>query len=76
MEKLMFFYDKEGDILDISVGKPKNAVSEEIGDDIIKRINSKSKQIVGFTILNFEKRFETSPEPRAIPVKVKFSISS
>ena len=34
MEKaLNFSYDKEGDILDISLGKPQKAVSEEISDD-------------------------------------------
>ena len=76
MEEMMFFYDKEGDILDISIGKPKQAISEELGDDIIKRVNSKTKQIVGFTILNFEKRFESSKEPKAIPIKAKFNVSS
>lgn len=35
MEKMMFFYDEEGDVLDICIGKPKKAISEEIGNDII-----------------------------------------
>ena len=76
MANLFFFYDKEGDILDISIGKPVKATSEELGDDIVQRIDKSTKQIVGFTILNFEKRFIDSAEPRAIPIKAKFSVSS
>ena len=57
-KKLKFFFDKKGDILDIAVGKPKEAISREIGNDVIIRIDPRTKEIVGFTILNFEKRFE------------------
>ena len=32
-EKMSFSYDKEGDILDISVGLPQKALSKEISDD-------------------------------------------
>jgi len=68
MEKtIMFFYDKDGDIMDISLGKPKVAVSEEVYDDIVVRIDPHSKEIVGFTIINFVnvflKRFATKEKP-------------
>jgi uncharacterized protein YuzE len=72
MEKMRFFYDEEGDILDISIGGPKNAKSEEIGNDIIVRKNKKGK-VVGFTILNFEKRSEKE-KGFNIPVEAKFEI--
>ncbi|HLD85415.1 MAG TPA: DUF2283 domain-containing protein [archaeon] len=72
MEKMMFFYDEEGDVLDISIGKPKEAISEEIGNDIIVRKNEKGN-IVGFTILNFEKRAEVE-KGFNIPVEAKFEI--
>jgi len=29
-DKMMFFYDKEGDVLDVSIGEPKKALSREI----------------------------------------------
>ena len=32
---MIFFFDKEGDILDISLGEPEEATSRELGDDII-----------------------------------------
>ncbi|MEA2075386.1 MAG: DUF2283 domain-containing protein [Euryarchaeota archaeon] len=59
MEKrLRMFFNKEGDVLDISIGDPKEAISKEVGDDILIRVDSKSKEVLGITILNFEKRFE------------------
>ena len=63
----MFFYDKEGDILDISIGKPKKALTEELTEDVFVRINPKQHQVVGFMIMNFTKSFvrelETSHKP-------------
>lgn len=72
MEKMKFFYDNEGDVLDISIGKPKKAKSEEIGNDIIIRKDKRGK-VVGFTILNFEKRSEKE-KGFNIPVEAKFEI--
>jgi len=74
MEKMMFYYDEEGDVLDISIGKPKNAKSEEIGNDIIVRKDKKGN-VVGFTILNFEKRAEAE-KGFNIPIEAKFGVSS
>jgi uncharacterized protein YuzE len=71
-KKMKFFFDKEGDILDISLGEPKEAISKEIGDDIIIRMNSEN-EIVGLTVLNFEKRFEKSNK-EDLPLYAKFSL--
>lgn len=58
MEKeLKFFYDKEGDVLDVSIGKPRKALTEEISEDVFVRINPKEDKIVGFMILNFTRSF-------------------
>lgn len=54
-EKMMFSYDKDGDVLDISIGKPQKAISREIEDDFFVRLDPDTKRIVGFSILNFEK---------------------
>ncbi|HLD83377.1 MAG TPA: DUF2283 domain-containing protein [archaeon] len=72
MEKMTFFYDEEGDALDISIGKPKKAVSEEIGNDIIVRKDEKGK-VVGFTILNFERRSE-SEKGFNVPIEANFEV--
>ena len=34
-QRLRFAYDKEADILDISLGKPQQAISREIEDDFL-----------------------------------------
>jgi uncharacterized protein YuzE len=72
--KIMFWFDKEGDILDISIGKPKKAISKELGEDIIARVDPKNKEVVGFTILNFTKRFEKLKEVRKINMPLKARI--
>jgi len=75
MEKEMIFYfDKEGDILDISMGKPREAISEEIDDDFLVRKDVKTGEVIGFTILNFEKRFEIKKTEK-IPIEGTFRLS-
>ena len=72
MEKMRFFYDEEGDVLDISIGKPRKAKSQEIGNDVIVRKDSKGK-VVGFTILNFQKRAEVE-KGFNVPIEAKFEV--
>lgn len=72
MEKeIMFFYDKEGDVLDISIGKPKKALTEELTEDIFIRVNQKQNQIVGFMIMNFTKSFVRELEKVHKPIVAK-----
>ncbi len=74
MEKrLKFFFDKKGDVLDFAIGEPKEAISKEIGNDIVLRIDQKTKEIVGFTILNFEKRFEHMDRSETLPIAATFT---
>jgi uncharacterized protein YuzE len=73
MEKrLKFFLDEKGDVLDVTVGEPQLAISEEIGDDIIIHKND-DDEIVGFTVLNFRKRFKKLGDTREVPVTAKFA---
>ena len=72
MEKMRVFYDEEEDVLDISIGKPKKAISKEIGHDVIVRKDQKGNMI-GFTVLNFQKRSEVEKGFK-IPIEAKFSV--
>jgi len=76
MEKgLMFFYDAEADVLYVSKGEPAaNSESEEIGDDVIVRWDVTTNEVVGFTILNFSKRFQDTKVPQSIPLAVSFAL--
>lgn len=72
MEKeLRFYYDRKGDVLDVSIGKPEKALTEEISEDIFVRINPKSDKIVGFMILNFTKSFLKQLETVKKPIVAK-----
>lgn len=74
-ETLRFAYDKEGDILDIAIGRPKAAISREITDDVFVRFDPKSRKVIGFSILNFTKWFTDLDDARSIPVTARFSLS-
>ena len=51
-------YDPEADVLYVSFGEPKPAEGIDIGDGTILRVEPMSKEVVGFTILDFSKRAE------------------
>jgi len=76
MEKLIFMYDKKGDVLDIAIGKPKPAICQELGEDMVVRKDRKTREIVGFTILNFEKRFEKSCKPSELKIPVGIHLTA
>lgn len=72
MEKMIqLFYDKEGDVLYLSVGEPRPAVSEEIGDDVLLRVSSETGEVVGLTVLNFSTRFESSDVSQILPIGIE-----
>ena len=74
MEKeLKFFFDKQGDSLDITIGEPEKAISREIGNDIVMRVEPETGEVVGFTILNFEKRFEHLNKSETLPITATFT---
>ena len=67
-KRLTFFFDREADILYLSVGKPRPAISREAGDDIVVRVDPKSHRVVGCTILNLTKRFGKMKEAEPLPL--------
>lgn len=72
MDKVtQLFYDKEGDVLYLSVGDPRPAVSEEIGDDVLLRRDPQTGDIVGLTILNLSARFGSLGSPQKLPVEIE-----
>jgi len=70
MEKIKLQYDKEGDVLEVFLRNPEKAVSEEMQDDIVMHRSLKDKKVIGFTVLNFGKRFEKQ-KAREIVVTVR-----
>ncbi len=72
-KKLKIFFDKQGDVLDIAIGEPVEAISKELDNDVVMRLDPVTKEIVGFTILNFEKRFEHLDTSETLPIAATFS---
>jgi uncharacterized protein YuzE len=75
MEKnLTFRYDPTRDILYVDVCSPyANQESEEIGDEIIARLNPTSGEIENLEILFFSKRWNQSL-PLQLPIDACFRL--
>ena len=65
--KITIDYDKKADVLYLSFGKPIAAVTEEIGN-VGVRIDEKTNEIVGLTVIGFLKNFKNNSEPIKISV--------
>jgi uncharacterized protein YuzE len=56
-EKLSFRYDREADILYIDTVPPyREQESEELGDDVVARVNPRSGEVENLEILFFSTR--------------------
>ena len=51
-EQLKWDYDAEADVLYIYFGNPVDAEGIDLGNGTIARINNKTNEIAGFTIIN------------------------
>ncbi|MBI3811451.1 MAG: DUF2283 domain-containing protein [Nitrospirae bacterium] len=65
-KEVRFHYDREADVLYLSVGKPQKAKSVETGDDFVLRLHPKTAEVVGLTIIDFSKHF-----PQLDPTHIK-----
>lgn len=74
-ERLTFRYDKVGDILYVDTCPPyAEQESEEIGDEIIARLNPASGEVENLEILFFSKRLgETTIFELPIPTALRLA---
>jgi len=72
-KEIRMVYDEEGDILDVSIGAPEEAISREVEDDFFLRFNPKNSEVVGFSILNFRKWFKDEKDIKILPVKAELA---
>lgn len=70
-ETLTVWFDPEGDLLEVGLGKPRKGFFKDVGDDVFIRTDEKGN-IMGFAILNITKRMEKVREVK-LPVKASFS---
>ena len=50
-DKIDWEYDEEGDVLYLSIGKPRKATGVDIGQGVVLRYDEKKKEVVGLTVL-------------------------
>ena len=71
MDKMTrLFYDTEGDVLYLSIGEPRPAISQELGNDVLLRVDVETGEIVGLTVLNLSVRFGSLQLPQSLPVEI------
>jgi uncharacterized protein YuzE len=74
-KEIRMIYDELGDILDVSLGEPEEAISREIEDDFFLRMKSDTGEVVGFSIINFRKWFKDAKDIKILPVKAELAAS-
>lgn len=58
--KLRMSYDKEADVLYLSLGSPKAAISDIDENGIIVRRDPETKKVVGLTVVDFLLNFSSA----------------
>ena len=66
--QLRIAYDKEADVLDVSLGEPKAAVSHEAEDDLFLRLDPRTGELVGFSLINFSRWFHHVGDFKVLPI--------
>jgi len=72
---LDFLYDHAADVLHISMGHPVLLDSVPLNDEIILQLDPLTKEIVGFSVVDFLKRFANNQEPITLPLVATFARS-
>lgn len=72
-KEVQFHYDRETDVLYLSVGKPQRAKTVEMGEDFILRLHPKTGEVVGVTIIDFSRHFpQLKPAHLKLPANGSF----
>jgi len=50
-------YDKTNDVLYVSFGRPREAICVDVGDGNLVRLDMKTNEITGITILDFRRKY-------------------
>lgn len=73
-DKLEILYDREADVLSVTKGTPKYTDYIEYTEDIILRFHPETKQLVGFTLIDFSEHFAKAGSGTGLPFTVNFQM--
>ncbi len=71
-DRLGILYDKEADVLYVSLGHPEHTEYVEMDDDFILRLDPASGAIVGVTIIDFAAHFASEQPTLSVPLLADF----
>ena len=72
-EILEVSYDNDADVLYISEGRPKEAISDMMENGVIVRKDPNTDKVIGITIMDFISHYSKSI-PQPLPIKVDFQL--
>jgi hypothetical protein len=64
---LIYSYDKRRDVLYVSVGNPQDAISREVQPGIFVHLHLGTRKVVGYTLLDFQRRASRSGKKADVP---------
>ena len=73
LNQITVSYDKDADVLYMSEGKPRESICKMLDNGVIVRKDPVTKEVVGFTIVDFITHFSKSI-PQPIPIGAQFSL--
>jgi uncharacterized protein YuzE len=68
-DMMQLAYDRDADVLYLTIGAPRQAISREIGDDVLLRIDVETEVVVGLTVLNLSTRDNLESLPLQIELR-------
>ena len=68
-KQLNFLYDQEADVLYVSLGKPEYTDYVELGNNLILRLDPGTKDVVGFTVIDFVAQAKHQDLPLRLPLQ-------
>lgn len=74
--KLYYRYDKDADVLYFAQRKARATdISQEAPDDVVLRLDRRTKKVIGFTILNFTARMKRKHLPVLLPITADLALA-
>jgi hypothetical protein len=71
--KTRFYYDEEGDFLEISLGEPTECYAEEIKPGVFLRFDKKTNEMKSISILDFKNRSNLKDIEFDLPISFKLN---
>ena len=73
-DRLKIVYDREADVLYVTKGAPDHTDYVEYTENVILRFHPETKQLVGFTLIDFSEHFAQKDSDIALPFGVDFHV--